>query len=162
MLRFFKGDPSKYIIKFVSGKIKKKGIGISFYYFDHNCSVFTIPATTIDSNFIFNEISKNFQPVIVQGHLTYRIKDPVKMASLLNFEIFPDEGEYVSGTALRRLVPLFPDVFYLSVNGILIRRNIGERFRAGSQIVFHSGFLSGFSVSSHNITPVSPGFPVKL
>jgi len=96
VLRFFKGDPSKYIIKFVSGKIKKKGIGVSFYYFDHNTTVVTVPATTIDSNFIFNEVSKNFQSVCVQGHLTYRIKDPAKMASLLNFEIYPDGGEYIS------------------------------------------------------------------
>ena len=96
MLRFYKGDPSKYIMKFVSGKIKKKGIGISFYYLDHNSTIVTIPATTIDSNFIFNEVSRNFQMVSVQGHLTYRIRDPVKMASLLNFEIDPDNSEYIS------------------------------------------------------------------
>ncbi len=96
MLRFFKGDPSKYIIKFVSGKIKKKGLGISFYYFDHNSSIFKIPATTIDSNFIFNEVTKNFQSICIQGHLTYRIKDPLKMASLLDFKIYPKDGEYIS------------------------------------------------------------------
>ena len=96
MLRFYKGDPSKYIIKFTSGKIRKKGLGISFYYFDHNCSIITIPATTLDSNFIFTEVTKNFQLISIQGHLTYRIKDPLKMASLLNFEIYPKDGDYIS------------------------------------------------------------------
>jgi len=96
MLKFFKGDPSKYIIKYVSGKVKKKGFGISFYYFTHNSSIFSIPATTIDSNFIVTETTKNFQMVSVQGHLTYRIKDHLRMASLLDFEIYPNDGQYIS------------------------------------------------------------------
>lgn len=96
MLKFFKGDPSKYIIKYVGGKIKKKGLGISFYYFDHNSSVISIPATTTDFNFIFNETTKNFQKISIQGHLTYKIKDPLKMALLLNFEIYPKDGNYIS------------------------------------------------------------------
>jgi regulator of protease activity HflC (stomatin/prohibitin superfamily) len=96
MVRHFKGKPSKFIIKYVSGNIKKKGLGISFYYFNHNTIIVSIPATTIDSNFIFNEITKNFQSISIQGHLTYRIKDPLKMASLLNFQIDPIETEYLS------------------------------------------------------------------
>ncbi|MHA1983479.1 MAG: SPFH domain-containing protein [Candidatus Hodarchaeales archaeon] len=97
MVKHFKGEPSKFIIKYVSGKIKKKGLGISFYFFNHNTIIVSIPATTIDSNFIFNEITKNFQSISIQGHLTYRIKDPLKMASLLNFQIDPIETEYLSG-----------------------------------------------------------------
>ncbi|MHA1990639.1 MAG: SPFH domain-containing protein [Candidatus Hodarchaeales archaeon] len=96
MVKHFKGEPSKFIIKYVSGNIKKKGLGISFYYFNHNTIIVSIPATTIDSNFIFNEITQNFQSISIQGHLTYRIKDPLKMASLLNFQIDPIEAEYLS------------------------------------------------------------------
>ncbi|MDH5403168.1 MAG: SPFH domain-containing protein [Candidatus Heimdallarchaeota archaeon] len=96
MLKHYKGDPSKFIIKYVSGKIKKQGYGISFMYWKHNASIIAIPATTIDSHFIFNEITKNFQTISLQGHFTYKINDPSRMNTLLNFQIDPESDNYKS------------------------------------------------------------------
>lgn len=96
MIRHFKGDPSRYIIKYVSGKIKTQGRGISFYYWSHKTSIISIPRNTIDSHFIFNEVSGDYQTITLQGHLTYKIKDPVKMDTLLNFQIEPQTGDFIS------------------------------------------------------------------
>jgi len=93
---FFKGNPSKFIIKKVSGKVKKKGIGLSFRYFAYNTNIISIPATTVDAHFIFNEVSKDFQLLTLQGHFTYRIKDALKMDSLLDFSINPMNNLYIS------------------------------------------------------------------
>jgi len=95
-MAYFKGDPSKYIIKYVNGKSKKSGPGISFLFFKINTTIAAIPAMTIDSNFVFNEITKNNQAITLQGHFTYKIKDPKKMASILNFQINPRTGQYQS------------------------------------------------------------------
>ncbi|MCY3414015.1 MAG: SPFH domain-containing protein [Candidatus Heimdallarchaeota archaeon] len=96
MVKHYKGEPSKFIIKYVNGKQKKKGYGISFYYLKFNTSIIAIPTTTIDSHFIYNEITKNFQTISLQGHFTYKIKNPEKMDTLLNFQIDPETGMYVS------------------------------------------------------------------
>jgi hypothetical protein len=45
--------------------------------------------------FIFNETTADFQAVTVQGHLTYRVVDPLKVAGLLDFSLNPD-GSHVS------------------------------------------------------------------
>lgn len=96
MIKHYKGDPSRYIIKYVSGKIKKQGHGISFMYIGYKTNIVAIPATTIDSHFIFNEMTKNFQEISLQGHFTYRIQDPSKMDTLLNFQVDPKTNEYLS------------------------------------------------------------------
>ena len=55
MCAFYKGDPSKFVIKYSSGRPVRSGIGISFFYLRFNTNIVTIPAMTIDSNFVFNE-----------------------------------------------------------------------------------------------------------
>jgi len=93
---FFKGQPTDYIIKFVNGKIKREGQGLSFFYWKPNTSIAAIPVVTIDANFIFNEITQTFQEVTMQGQLTYRISDVKKVALLLDFSISPVSKKYSS------------------------------------------------------------------
>lgn len=87
MVKYFKGDPSQFIIKYSSGKLRKARRGLSFFYQAYHTDIGSIPAVTIDSNFIFNEITKNYQKITLQGHCTYRITDPGKMSNLLDFTI---------------------------------------------------------------------------
>ncbi len=96
MVNHFKGDPSRFIIKYSGGKVRKSGPGLSFFYLDFKTNIAAVPATTIDSNFIFNEVTKNYQNITLQGHFTYQIKDPLRMAALLNFTINPETGAYLS------------------------------------------------------------------
>lgn len=93
---FFKGQPTDYIIKFVNGKIKREGQGLSFFYWKPNTSIAAIPVVTIDTNFIFNEITQTFQEVTIQGQLTYRVSDVKKIALLLDFSISPANAKYSS------------------------------------------------------------------
>lgn len=93
---FFKGQPTDYIIKFVNGKIKREGQGLSFFYWKPNTSIAAIPVVTIDANFIFNEITQTFQEVTIQGQLTYRVSDVKKIALLLDFSISPESKKYSS------------------------------------------------------------------
>lgn len=93
---FFKGQPTDYIIKFVNGRIKKEGQGLSFFYWKPNTSIAAIPVVTIDANFIFNEITQTFQEVTIQGQLTYRVSDVKKIALLLDFSINPLSKKYSS------------------------------------------------------------------
>lgn len=60
-MRYYKGEPSKYIIKYRASKTKKKCVGIGFWYRRKRNNIVSIPATTIDSNFIFSDgIEKDY------------------------------------------------------------------------------------------------------
>ncbi|MHA1156177.1 MAG: SPFH domain-containing protein [Candidatus Heimdallarchaeota archaeon] len=96
MTAYYKGDPSKFVIRYSSGRAIRSGRGISFFYLRFNTNIVTIPAMTIDSNFVFNEFTKNNQAITLQGHFTYKINDPKKMATILDFRINPNDGYYIS------------------------------------------------------------------
>ncbi len=93
---FFKGQPTEFIIKFVNGKVSKEGQGISFFYWKPNTTITVIPTTTIDANFIFNEITQTFQEVTIQGQLTYRISDVKKIYPILDFSVNPVSKKFIS------------------------------------------------------------------
>jgi regulator of protease activity HflC (stomatin/prohibitin superfamily) len=95
-VEFFKGQPTEYIIKFINGKVRKEGQGVSFFYWKPTTTITVIPTTTIDANFIFNEITQTFQEVTIQGHLTYRVNDVKKIYSILDFSINPVSKKYLS------------------------------------------------------------------
>lgn len=96
MIGFFKGQPTDYVVKFVSGKERREGLGIAFYYLKHNTQIVTVPTSSQDAHFIFNESTGNFQAVTIQGQFTFRIEQPKKAMSLLNFTISPSTRNYLT------------------------------------------------------------------
>lgn len=95
-INFYKGDPTNYVFKYVDGKVVRQGTGISFFFLGFNTTIASVPTKTIDANFVFNEITKNFQTLTVQGQITYRISDPQKTVSILDFSITPPYYAYRS------------------------------------------------------------------
>src|SRR4051812_38565689 len=87
MFRWFKAEPSEFVIHQARGKTKRAGAGLSFFYFGPTASISLVPATTLDSSFVFNEVTRNHQQITVQGQLTYRIKEPKRVAELLDFTV---------------------------------------------------------------------------
>ncbi len=86
-LRFYKAEPTEYVLVYQAGKVVQEGAGISFFYWQPINSIALVPVSTRDANFVFNETTGNFQSITVQGQLTYRISDPKKAAELLNFTV---------------------------------------------------------------------------
>jgi regulator of protease activity HflC (stomatin/prohibitin superfamily) len=86
-IRFVKVPPTTYVLQYRSGKIVREGTGLSFFYFALNSELVKIPLATADVPFVFNEVTADFQDATIQGELTYRISDPKKLASLLDFNV---------------------------------------------------------------------------
>ncbi len=95
-ITYFKGEPNEHIFKYSGGRIVKEGVGISFFSFDLNTTIISVPVKTIDFPFIFNEITRNYQEVSVQGQFTYKIKNPREIISVLDFSIEPKTKSYKS------------------------------------------------------------------
>jgi hypothetical protein len=93
---YFKAQPNEYIFKYVSGKVTQEGQGLAFFYWKHNTQVVAVPTSSVDANLMFNEVTRNFQAVTIQGQLTYRIHDAKRAAELLNFTMDPVGRKYVS------------------------------------------------------------------
>lgn len=96
LIGYFKGEPTEYLLMYRSGRVRRAGPGLAFYYWVPSTSIVSIPTGTLDVQFILNETTGNFQAVTLQGQLTYRITDPQAMATILNFSIDPVTRAYKS------------------------------------------------------------------
>jgi hypothetical protein len=93
---FIKVPPSHYVMHYRAGKLVRAGTGLAFFYFKPSSSLVVIPVASADVPFIFNEISRDFQAVTIQGELTYRVKEPQKLAQLLNYTVDGAPEKYLS------------------------------------------------------------------
>jgi regulator of protease activity HflC (stomatin/prohibitin superfamily) len=95
-LKYFKGEPNVHVIQFSNGRIVRHGDGINFWFSPINTSIAAVPTVSRETPFVFSEHTNDHQTVALQGALTYRIVDPLIVASRLNFTIDPDSGRYRS------------------------------------------------------------------
>lgn len=87
MLSFMKVPPTTYVLQYKHGHIKREGAGLSFIYYVPTSTIVAIPMASADVPFVFQESTADFQSVTIQGQLTYRVADPKRLASLLDFSI---------------------------------------------------------------------------
>jgi regulator of protease activity HflC (stomatin/prohibitin superfamily) len=85
MVRFIKVPPTTYVLQYQHGKIKREGAGLSFFYYAPSSTIVTVPLASADVPFVFQETTADFQAVTLQGQLTYRVSDPKRLATLLDF-----------------------------------------------------------------------------
>jgi hypothetical protein len=93
--RFIKTQPNQYVIQFRNGKPRRQGAGLSILYFAPTSTLVTVPTASVNEPFMFAEVTADYQDVTVQGQVIYRVADPQRTASLLNFACDAN-GRYVS------------------------------------------------------------------
>ena len=96
MIKYFKGEPNSYVIRYKNGQVKEHGKGLDFWYMPFNTSIALVNAVSQDAPFIFNESTTNFQEVAIQGQITYRLEQALDAAEYLDFSIEPATGQYKS------------------------------------------------------------------
>jgi hypothetical protein len=95
-LRFVKVQPTTYLMQHKRGAIVREGAGLSFLYYAPTTALVAVPIGSRDAAFIFQNVVRDFQTVTIQGQVAYRVGDPKKASSLLNFSLMPDGVTYES------------------------------------------------------------------
>jgi hypothetical protein len=95
-IKFVKAQPTTYLLQYKSGKVVREGAGMSFFYYAPTTSLVAVPVGSRSEDFIFQQLTADFQSVTLQGHVTYRIGDPKKIAAMLDFTLKPDGRLYES------------------------------------------------------------------
>jgi len=94
MLSFMKVPPTTYVLQYKHGQIKREGAGLSFIYYAPTSTIVAIPMASADVPFVFQESTADFQYVTIQGQLTYRVADPKRLASVLDFSVDKHRAYY--------------------------------------------------------------------
>lgn len=95
-IRYIKVEPTDFVIQFKRGIVVREGVGLSFMYFAPTTSLVRIPVGSVDVPFIFHEVTADFQTVSIQGQLTYRVAEPLKLSQLMNFTLASNGRDYAS------------------------------------------------------------------
>jgi len=132
-IAFFKSQPTQFVIKYVNGKVRSSGPGMAFYYLKYNTQIVVVPTSTRDTDFVFNELTGNFQAITVQGQFTFRIFDPMKAASLLNFTYDPRRSSYVSDDP-ERLPQRITNIVQMETRREILLRTLEETIRDSQAI----------------------------
>lgn len=92
-VKHIKFDSMTHVFYYKNGFLKKEGRGLSFFYFEPNSSIVAIPMGSNDLPFIFQESTNDYQTVIIQGQISYKITKPKILAEVLDFTI-DEKGTY--------------------------------------------------------------------
>lgn len=95
-IKYFKGEPNTYVIRYHNGRLRMHGEGLTFWYWPHNTSIATVPTVSQDALFIFNETTVDYQEISIQGQLSYRLSEPMQAAKYLDFTIDTGKRRYRS------------------------------------------------------------------
>lgn len=93
--RYVKSSPSNYLLQYRNGGIVREGVGLAFFYFAPRSTLVSVPLNAVDVPFMFEEITRDFQAVTLQGQVSYRIAQPKQLAEQQNFSLSAD-GSYAS------------------------------------------------------------------
>ena len=131
--RYVKSSPTTHIIQYKNGKTVRDGAGLSFWFFAPASSLVTLPMESVDTPFIFREVTSDFQDVTVQGQIDYRVTEPQRLANLMNFTLKP-AGGYASEDPAK-LPQRVVNAVQVQLRSILQTQPLQELLRASDHLV---------------------------
>jgi len=143
--QYIKVTPTQYVLHYRTGKVRRSGTGLSFFYFKPSSSIVVVPIASADVPFIFNEISADFQSITVQGQLTYRIKDAQHVASLLDYTVDARTLQYISEDPQKipqRLINLLQVLVRAEVQKLPLKRAMHSSDEVATDVMAKLGSMN--------------------
>ena len=92
--RHLRAEPSQHILQYRGGRLRRSGRGLAFWFHPLATSIAEVPCSDRDETFLFHVRSSDFQDVMAQGTITYRVADPAELAARIDFSLDLASGAY--------------------------------------------------------------------
>jgi hypothetical protein len=163
--RHLRSEPTSYVRHTRDGEVVHEGLGLGFWFRPLTGSISEVPVDERELPLIFHSRTSDFQDVVVQATITYRITDPGAAAGRVDFSIDPDLGLW-TGTPLEQLAGMLTELAQqygmrvLSGTGLtdalvlglpLVRDAIAEGLRADGRLA-----ETGIEVAGVRVVAVKP------
>ena len=165
-----RADASSHILMFRGERAVRSGRGLSFWFSPYAVSLAEIPVDDREVTIAVHGRSADFQDVVVQGSVTYRIVDPALTASRVDFAIHPTRGKYLRqpleklGSILTQLAQqrALAVVQEMPLRDVVVRGQEGVR-AAIEEALSRSPFLTelGLELVSVRLAPIKPSADVE-
>jgi regulator of protease activity HflC (stomatin/prohibitin superfamily) len=94
-VRHLRAETSSHMLFFRGARLRREGRGLAFWFSPFAASIAEVPVDDREVTFAIHGRSADFQDVVVQGNLTYRIVDPAATATRVDFAIDLRRGSHL-------------------------------------------------------------------
>ncbi|RPE39680.1 SPFH domain/Band 7 family protein [Streptomyces sp. Ag109_O5-1] len=123
--RHLRGAPTAHVRHHRGGTLLHDGPGLSFWFRALSAAISEVPVDDRELAMTFHARTADFQDVVVQATVTYRVGDPAVAAARLDFSIDPDTGAW-RGTPLEQLGTLLTETAQQHALDVLARTLLSE------------------------------------
>lgn len=93
--RHLRAEPTSHVLRYRKGRLVSSGRGGAFWFRPLNAAIAEVPVSDREQSFHFTGRTVDFQDVMVQGTITYRVVDPELAAMRVDFGIDLASGVYL-------------------------------------------------------------------
>ncbi|CAK0777815.1 SPFH domain / Band 7 family protein [Gammaproteobacteria bacterium] len=160
-INFIKFQPNMYALQYKRGQVVREGLGLSFFYYTPTTSIVAVPVSGMEAPFIFEESTRDFQTITIQGQVTFRVREVRKLSELLNYTLNATGKEYVSedpDKLPRRIVDIIHVLLKRKVSNLPLKQaliasdeltnSIDESIRTQQEIVSLGVEILGIAILS--------------
>lgn len=125
ILRHLRGTPTSYIRHTLNGRVRHEGVAQSFWFRPLSAVLSEVPVDDRELPLLFHARTSDYQDVVVQATVTYRIAEPARAAERIDFGIDPRGGHWRS-TPLEQLASLLTELAQQHALELLARMSLAQ------------------------------------
>lgn len=134
LLRHLRSEPNQFVLHFTGGKLRRSGAGIAYWFSPLSAALAQVPVEDISTTFVLNERSRDYQAVKLQCTVVYRVADPAKAVSRVNFSISIASGNWVE-RPLEAIATLWMQRALAPTRNYLAGATLEQALRDGSDCI---------------------------
>ncbi len=157
LLSHIRTEPSQHVLRYRGGKLVANGRGLAFWFRPIHAAIVVIPGEDLDIPFLFHGRSKDYQEVNVQGVVTYRVADPVRVAERVDFAIDVMTGMH-RHKPLERVAGMITELSQQLAADVLAKTDLQALLNSGSEQIrqrMEGGLLKDVGVADMGVALVS-------
>lgn len=87
LLRHLRAEPTSHVLRYRNGRLRREGTGLALWFRPANSALAEVPVDDRGLPFLFRVRSSDFQELVVQGVIDFRVLDPVRAAARIDFTL---------------------------------------------------------------------------
>lgn len=91
-VRHLRANPTSHVRHLRKGRVAHDGVGQAFWFRPLSAAISELPVDDREQSLLFHARTRDFQDVVVQATITYRITDPATAAERIDFGIDHETG----------------------------------------------------------------------
>jgi regulator of protease activity HflC (stomatin/prohibitin superfamily) len=130
LVRHLRSEPTYHVLRYRRGRLVADGRGLAFWFRPIHSAIAEVPVDDRELPFLFRVRSADFQELVVQGVITFRVADPAALAQRIDFTLDLVTGRWAQAP-LEQVAGLLSQLAQQFVVDDLVRLDVRTVLAAG-------------------------------